>query len=103
MADLNQVTVRELVRNYTEVLARVANGETLEITRNGELVAVIHAPDPVDAKMRELVRAGVVPPDLVQRQRKLLQELRDRPPRPTEPGMESASETLIKMRREERF
>ena len=36
--EIKQITVRELVRNTSNVLARVGAGETLEVTRNGEPV-----------------------------------------------------------------
>jgi antitoxin (DNA-binding transcriptional repressor) of toxin-antitoxin stability system len=103
MTDMPQVTIRELSRNTAEVVERVAAGEEIEVTRNGQPVAVMHAPDPVDMKMRELVKAGVIPPDILQRQAEFLRRMELNPPPPADPGMEPASETLIKMRREEKF
>jgi antitoxin (DNA-binding transcriptional repressor) of toxin-antitoxin stability system len=103
MTDMRQVTIRELARNTAEVLERVAAGEEIEITRNGQPVALLRAPDPVDVKMRELVKSGVIPPDLLQRQAELLRQMEMNPPPPTDPGMEPASETLMKMRSEEKF
>jgi antitoxin (DNA-binding transcriptional repressor) of toxin-antitoxin stability system len=102
MTDMPQVTIRELARNTAEVLSRVANGEEIEVTRNGRPVAVMRAPDPEDVKLRELVKAGIIPPDLLQRQAELLRQLEMNPPPPGDPGLEPASETLIKMRREEK-
>jgi prevent-host-death family protein len=103
MTDMPQVTIRELARNTAEVMERVANGEEIEVTRNGRPVAVLRPPDPEDVKLRELVKARIIPSDLLQQQAELLRQLEETPPPPTEPGMEPASETLIKMRREERF
>lgn len=103
MTDMRQVTIRELARNTAEVLERVAAGEEIEITKNGRPVALLRAPDPEDVKFRELVRAGIIPPDLLKQQQELLRSLEQNPPPPAEPGTELASETLINMRREERF
>jgi antitoxin (DNA-binding transcriptional repressor) of toxin-antitoxin stability system len=102
MTEMRQVTIRELARNTAEVLARVANGEEIEITRNGQPVAILRAPDPVDMKMRELIKAGVIPPDLVQRQGKLLSRLRASRTR-LRPGQTPPSEIIIEERDKERF
>jgi len=102
MTDMQQVTIRELARNTAEVLTRVANGEEIEVTRNGRPVALLRPPDPEDVKLRELVKAGIIPPDLLQQQIELLRQLEKNPPPPGDPGLEPASETLIKMRHEER-
>jgi antitoxin (DNA-binding transcriptional repressor) of toxin-antitoxin stability system len=103
MTDMRQVTIRELARNTAEVLTWVANGEEIEVTRNGRPVAVMRAPDPEDVKLRELIKAGIVPPDILKQQAEVLRQMEKNPPPPTDPGMEPASETLITMRREERF
>jgi len=103
MTDMPQVTIRELARNTAEVLERVAAGEEIEVTRNGQPVALMRAPDPVDVKMRELVKSGVIPSNLAQQQAELLRQMEMNPPPPTDPDMEPASETLIKMRRAEKF
>jgi len=58
--------------------------------------------DPSVAKMRELVAAGIIPADLLQQQAELLERLRHSRLPATEPGQESGSETLIRMRYEER-
>jgi antitoxin (DNA-binding transcriptional repressor) of toxin-antitoxin stability system len=95
-----QVTVRELTRNTAEVVARVAKGEQIEITRNGELVATMGPPDQAEVAMRGLVKAGLYAPDWQQRQTSLLSRLQSRPPRPTPEGRRPASEVLIEMREE---
>ena len=94
------VTVRELVRNTAEVLDRVAAGERIEITRNGQSVAVMTAPDPAELTMKAFVKAGIFPEDWQERQTKLFTRLADRRSRTT--LAKSASETLIEMRDEER-
>jgi prevent-host-death family protein len=102
MADMRQVTIRELSRNTAEVLERVAAGEEIEVTRNGRPVAVLRAPDPVDVKMRELIKAGVITPDLVQRQQKILNRLRTTRT-PLQPGQQPLSEVILEERDRERF
>jgi prevent-host-death family protein len=101
MTDMPQVTIRELARNTAEVLGRVANGEEIEVTRNGRPVAVLRPPDPEDVKLRELVKAGIIPSDLLQRQAKVLNRLRTTRA-PAKPGQKSGSEIISEMR-EERF
>ena len=94
------VTVRELVRNTTEVLARVAAGERIEITRNGEPVAVMTPPDHAEVMMKGLVKAGYFASDWQERQTRLLSRLRDRTSQPATDRR--ASDALIEMRDEER-
>jgi prevent-host-death family protein len=101
MTDMQQVTIRELARNTAEVLTRVANGEEIEVTRNGRPVAVLRPPDPEDVKLRELVKAGIIPRDLRQQQAKVLEQLR-MTRAPAKPGQKSGSEIISEMR-EERF
>jgi prevent-host-death family protein len=101
VTDMSRVTIRELARHMTEVLERVAAGETVEITRNGIPVAVISAPDPVEAKMLELVETGVLPRDWQEERTELSTWLAEHPPLRTEPGT-SLSDELIKLRQEER-
>jgi antitoxin (DNA-binding transcriptional repressor) of toxin-antitoxin stability system len=51
------VTVRELNNNISKALARVEAGETLDITRNGKVVAEIRPKPPVrDAMWWKAVR-----------------------------------------------
>ena len=102
MTDMPQVTIRELSRNTAEVLERVAAGEEIEVTRNGQPMAVLRAPDPVDMKMRELIKAGVIPPDVLKRQATVLSRLRASRA-PATPGQKSGSAIIAEMREEERF
>jgi antitoxin (DNA-binding transcriptional repressor) of toxin-antitoxin stability system len=101
MTDMRQVTIRELARNTAEVLRWVANGEEIEVTRNGRPVAVMRAPDPEDVKLRELVKAGVIPPDLLKQQATVLDRLRTSRA-PAAPGQKSGTEIISELR-EERF
>jgi antitoxin (DNA-binding transcriptional repressor) of toxin-antitoxin stability system len=102
MTDMRQVTIRELTRNTAGVLERVAAGEEIEITRHGQPVATLHAPDPVNVKMWELVKSGVIPPDLRQQQAAVLSMLQASRT-PAKPGQKSGSETIAEMRDEERL
>jgi prevent-host-death family protein len=102
MVEINQITVRELARNTANVLERVGAGETIEVTRNGELVAVLSPPDIEEATIRGLIKVGILPPDWRERQAELRRYIRDNPPLPAEPGERPLSETLIEMR-EDRF
>jgi prevent-host-death family protein len=98
---LAQVTVRELSRHTAEVLERVSGGETIEVTRNGEPVAIMSPPDIEEITVRGLIRDGVLPPDWRKQQVELKRYLRDNPPLPAEPGQRPLSEVLIEMRNEE--
>lgn len=100
--EIKQITVRELARNTAQVLARVGGGETIEVTRNGEPVAVLSPPDIEEITIRGLIKAGILPPDWREQQAELKIYLRDNPPLPAEPGERPLSETLIEMR-EDRF
>jgi prevent-host-death family protein len=96
-----QVTVRELSRNTSEVLDRVRGGETIEVTRNGEPVAVLSPPDIEEITIRGLIKEGILPPDWRKQQAELRQYIRHNLPLPAEPGQRPASEVLIEMRNEE--
>jgi prevent-host-death family protein len=97
----HQITVRELSRHTAQVLERVDAGETIEVTRNGEPVAVLSPPDVEEATVRGLIKAGILPADWRERQAALRQHLLDNPPPPAEPGQRPLSEILIEMREEE--
>jgi prevent-host-death family protein len=97
----HQITVRELSRHTAQVLERVDAGETIEVTRNGEPVAVLSPPDVEEATVRGLIKAGILPPDWRERQAALRQQLLDNPPPPADLGQRPLSEILIEMREEE--
>lgn len=44
MCDVETVTHREMRNNSGEILRRVANGETFQVTNNGQVAAVIAPP-----------------------------------------------------------
>jgi prevent-host-death family protein len=58
-----RIPVRQLQRHASALLDRVAAGETIEVTRNGMLVAVISPPDPKDQVIEELIAEGFLDPD----------------------------------------
>jgi prevent-host-death family protein len=94
------MSVRELSHNTSAVMERVAHGETIEIAKRGKVIAVIH---PVDARRSaydELVAAGVVTP-ASEPGASVLERLG--PPLPARPGRPTLSETLERMREEERY
>jgi prevent-host-death family protein len=58
-----RIPIRQLQRHASELLDRVAAGETLEITRNGQLVGVIIPPDPKQQVIDELLAEGFLTPE----------------------------------------
>jgi prevent-host-death family protein len=87
------VGVRELRQRASELLRRVENGETIEITDRGRPVAVL-APLPEDP-LERLRASG----DLRDSDR----DLADLPePLPLPPGSEPPSSVLARLRRDER-
>ncbi len=93
-----RVPVRQLQRHASQLIDRVQAGETVEITRNGRLVAVLTAPDDRDQVLQELIDEGYLDPE----------ELR------TKPGLANVepldvelpvplSQVLTEMREEERW
>lgn len=57
-----RVPVRQLQRHASELLDRVAAGERIEVTRNGQLIAVITPPDPRQQVIEELIAEGFLDP-----------------------------------------
>lgn len=58
-----RIPVRQLQRHASELLDRVAAGERIEITRNGQLVAVLTPPDPQQQVIEELIAEGYLRPE----------------------------------------
>lgn len=58
---MTQVTIREFSYNPSAMFARVENGETIEVTRHGKVIANL-VPPPRQAKSRhdELVERGLI-------------------------------------------
>ena len=88
---MDSIGVRELRQNASRYLARVARGETIQVTDNGRPVALL-IPNPSD-RWDEMIAKGQVVPAA------------DRSPFTNDPAKEfgfSASEELERMRDDER-
>lgn len=88
--------VRELRQNLSVYLRRVEQGETLDVTEHGRLVARLGpAPAPDTSALERLIAEGRAMPA-----RRPIAEL----PQPTQlsPGSRTASEALREMREDER-
>ncbi|MGO9560270.1 MAG: type II toxin-antitoxin system Phd/YefM family antitoxin [Acidimicrobiales bacterium] len=91
---MTTVGIRELRQRASELLRLVEKGETVEITDHGRPVALL-GPLPEASPWERLRSAGEVQPATV--------DLNDLPPPLTLPtGVESPSETLARLRRDER-
>ena len=86
--------VRELRQRASELLRRVAAGETIEITDRNRPVALLTPIDGIDP-LERLRRAGEVLPSS-----RSLDDLG--PPLRPRPGQETASSVLARLRRDER-
>jgi prevent-host-death family protein len=94
--DPARVGVRELRQNLSVYLRRVEQGETLDVTEHGRLVARLGpAPAPDISALERLIAEGRARPA-----RRPIPEL----PQPTQlpPGSRTASEALREMREDER-
>jgi prevent-host-death family protein len=89
---MERIGVRELRQHASRWLARVAAGETIEITDRGRLVAILSPPREVSAYDRLLAAGRLVPA------RRSLSSVAPIPPG----GDRSLSEELDKLRDEER-
>jgi prevent-host-death family protein len=86
--------VRELRQTASELLRRVAQGETFEITDRGRPVAVL-SPVPEGRPLERLRATGLVEP--------ATEDIDDLPePLPLPPGAEAPSNALARLRRDER-
>jgi prevent-host-death family protein len=89
-----RVGVRELRQTASELLRRVAQGETFEITDRGRPVAVL-SPVPEGRPLERLRATGLVEP--------ATEDIDDLPePLPLPPGAEAPSNALARLRRDER-
>lgn len=91
------IGVRELRQNASRYLALVKQGQRIAVTDRGELVAYLEPVTEPTTTFERLVAAGQVRMPTGN----ILDHLDD--PLPAEPGEESLSETLRKMRDEERY
>jgi prevent-host-death family protein len=91
---MTRVGIRELRQRASELLRRVENGESFEVTDRGRPVALL-APLPDQSPLDRLRTAG----DLVPAQ----EDLTDLPdPLPLASGQEPPSNVLARLRRDER-
>ncbi|MGH9519338.1 MAG: type II toxin-antitoxin system Phd/YefM family antitoxin [Terriglobales bacterium] len=95
-ASKKQVGVRELRQNLSVYLARVKDGERLEVTEHGRPVALLVPLPPAEATLERLIAEG-----LATRPKGDLLKLG--PPPPLPPGWRPLSEMLQEMRDEERY
>lgn len=56
------VSIREFSFNPSAMFARVEQGETIEITRHGKVIAEVRQPSPHMSKYDELVANGTINP-----------------------------------------
>lgn len=91
---MTSVGVRELRQRASELLRRVADGETIQITDRGRPVAML-APLPEGSPLERLRETGEVDAAAA--------DLTDLPePLPLRPGAEAPSDVLARLRRDER-
>jgi antitoxin (DNA-binding transcriptional repressor) of toxin-antitoxin stability system len=95
-----QVTVHKLIHDHRAVLDMVSRGERVEVTRRGEVVAVIVPPDRSEILLDRLASEGKMPADWRARQHRLRERLRQRPMALREPGPPTGSEALLADREE---
>lgn len=62
VADLPRVSIREFSYNPSAMFARVEQGEQLEVTRHGEVIAVLIPPPRTYDRYEELVALGEIRP-----------------------------------------
>ena len=91
------IGVRELRQNASRYLARVKQGQRIAVTDRGELVAYLEPVSEPLTTLQRMIAAGQVR----MATGSILDHLDD--PLPAEPGEESLSETLQRMRDEERY
>jgi prevent-host-death family protein len=90
---MERIGVRELRQHASRWLARVAAGESIEITDRGRLVAVLSPPREVSTRERLLAMGRWVPARL---------ELRSVRPLAREPAERSLTDLLSELRDEDR-
>lgn len=96
MDDMPQrVTINKLIHEHRAVLDMVARGERVEITRRGEVVAVIVPPDRSEILLDRLASEGALPADWRRRQQRLRERLQQRPMAQREPGSPVGTDALL--------
>lgn len=100
VVEATRISARELSRNTSEVLDRVAAGEKIEVTRNGVAIAILTPPDAIEVMTQGLVKAGILESGWQKRQAGTLRRLRGkRTPGKVEDPL--GSEVIVEMREEE--
>ena len=59
---MTEVTVREFSYNPSAMFSRAENGETIEVTRHGKVIAVLTPPPKYNSWYDELVARGLIIP-----------------------------------------
>lgn len=59
---MTAVSVREFAHNPSAMFARVENGETIEVTKHGKVIAVMSPPVKYASRYDELVANGTIVP-----------------------------------------
>jgi antitoxin (DNA-binding transcriptional repressor) of toxin-antitoxin stability system len=59
---MTSISVREFSHNPSAMFSRVENGETIEVTRHGKVIAVLTPPVARRSRYDELVAAGAIVP-----------------------------------------
>ena len=59
---MTSVSVREFSHNPSAVLSRAENGETIEVTKHGRVVAMLVPPPRAQSRFDELVAQGAIRP-----------------------------------------
>lgn len=60
---MTTVTIREFSYNPSAIFARVEQGETIEVTRHGEVIAEVIPPRRSMSKLEELIANGTINPE----------------------------------------
>ncbi|MCO1582285.1 MULTISPECIES: type II toxin-antitoxin system Phd/YefM family antitoxin [unclassified Crossiella] len=90
-----QVPVGTLLHDWPSVLGRITEGERVQVTRNGKVVAVLTAPDPDEVALDELAASGQVAADWRDRQNTLRGLLRTLPARTARAGDDRGSAAVL--------
>jgi len=89
-----RVTVRELRNDTSRLLDRIQDGDSVEVTRNGEVVAVLMPPHPDRQLIDALQRDGVLPPGWQESQGALRRAGALGPSYAADPGSPPAEEVI---------
>ncbi|MHB1235852.1 MAG: type II toxin-antitoxin system Phd/YefM family antitoxin [Microbacteriaceae bacterium] len=98
---MERIGVRELRQNASRYLARVKQGESIEVTERGVPVAVL---SPVPAEKTSLYDRLVAEGKLIPGKGDFIQWMEENP-LPTDPDLDgpTATEILLQMREDERY